>query len=179
MLTRAYLPLIVAASLLAAAGCGGSNSASMSSAPTASAPAANSQPVALPQSACQLVTLERARQLAPGMERSALGKGDKNSCFYLEGPENDPVATFTVALIPDRPDYLESVHTSLKPVEGHDSIVNIGDNGVCFKGPQPGWIGTNLSLQVGDTGLGLLFNGQKPGLPCGKLIALVHEVGFP
>jgi hypothetical protein len=113
------------------------------------------------------------------MERSTLGKGDKNSCYYREGPENDPMATFTVVLVPDRPDYLESVRTSLKPLEGHDSIVSVDGNGVCSKGPQPGWIGTNLSLQVGDIGLGLLFNGQKPGLPCGKLIALAHEVGVP
>lgn len=149
----------------------GSNHAS----PTSKSSEAAPEPVPLPESACDIVPLELAQQLEPSFQRTNRAASGRDFCDYEASSESGTPTTFTVALVPHRPHYLAAVRAALEPTVGHDKIVNLGD-GVCAEGPAGGGrIQADLSLQVGTSGLGLVFADSESGLPCSRLIALVHE----
>lgn len=164
------LLLAVSALILPLTGCAESSGPSSSGEKPSRGPLVGGEP---PNAACELMSVEQVHALNSDLEPSQLSRSTKTFCAYAAGPETSPTATLDLALVPNHPDYLAAIRTVLKGTRGQDSITRLGDVGLCAQGGVGGSrTQTNLAIQAGAIGEGVVYVTSEPGLPCAKLIAL-------
>ena len=173
---RIVLGLVVSSALLLS-GCAGSSASrpDMETDESGNAGSTANSRTAVPSSACELLSADQIHALNPGLE---LSRDSENYCAFAAGPETRPTATLSLALVPNRPNYLASVRSALAPARQRDAITLLGSTGLCAQGTVGGGrTTTNLAMQVGDVGEGIVYEAPDPGIACSRVIA-VSEGAF-